>query len=159
MTSRNLLLRNRFATSNNLVTYPEFIKTISLFLYFTSKEGTSAISQTDEQKETAHNFRCPNVSCHRTFAKPLKASNLQKQSGEPYDACPYCLTEITVDDEEHGDAVEQNCAPTVFQNATKSPECKKHLGYLGERSVKEPVPDECMMCTAVVQCMLKKALE
>lgn len=36
----------------------------------------------------------------------------------------------------------------------KLPGCKNYLGYLGERSVKD-IPDECLVCTAIVQCMRK----
>jgi hypothetical protein len=35
-------------------------------------------------------------------------------------------------------------------------ECSHHLGYLSERSSKEKIPDECMMCKDIVECMLKK---
>ena len=33
-------------------------------------------------------------------------------------------------------------------------DCKKHFGYLSERSGKN-IPDECLICKAIVQCMLK----
>lgn len=83
---------------------------------------------------------------------------MQQRSGEPYFACPFCLTEITSADEQTG-SEEQTREPTVFENLTKSHDCKKHFGYLGERPPKAPVPDECMMCKLLVQCMLKKASE
>lgn len=38
-------------------------------------------------------------------------------------------------------------------------ECPHHLGYLSEKSSKEPIPDECMMCKDIVTCMLKKMKE
>ncbi len=36
----------------------------------------------------------------------------------------------------------------------KLPGCKYHLGYLGENSIKD-IPDDCLICTAIVQCMRK----
>jgi len=44
-----------------------------------------------------HSFTCPNPSCGKVFANPLKAENLCAKETQPYDACPYCLTEIVVD--------------------------------------------------------------
>jgi len=35
-------------------------------------------------------------------------------------------------------------------------ECSHHLGYLSEKSSKDQIPDECMMCKEIVTCMLKK---
>jgi hypothetical protein len=34
--------------------------------------------------------------------------------------------------------------------------CAHHLGYLSEKSSKDQIPDECMMCKDIVTCMLKK---
>jgi len=37
-----------------------------------------------------------------------------------------------------------------------SSQCKNHFGYLSQQSVKGQIPDECMVCKDVIQCMLKK---
>jgi hypothetical protein len=107
--------------------------------------------------------------------------NLQKDPAESYDACPYCLTEIVVEEEpaplytepeplEQEDITEPEEAeteieePAHMEEPVKPPEtpaeapseCLHHLGYLSERSSKEQIPDECMMCKDIVTCMLKK---
>ena len=33
--------------------------------------------------------------------------------------------------------------------------CTHHFGYLSERSSKEKIPEECMACPEIVNCMLK----
>jgi hypothetical protein len=38
----------------------------------------------------------------------------------------------------------------------KPSECRYHLGYLSERTAKEQIPDDCMMCKDIVDCMLRK---
>jgi hypothetical protein len=43
-----------------------------------------------------------------------------------------------------------SCAP---------PECKKQFGYLSQRAAKDQIPDECLTCSVIVQCMLKMAKE
>jgi len=107
--------------------------------------------------------------------------NLQQDTEEPYDACPYCLTEIvleeepTVAPEPEPFAQEETFEPEetepeieetsrmekpVEAPAAEAPsECLHHLGYLSEKSSKEQIPDECMMCKDIVTCMLKKMKE
>jgi len=110
---------------------------------------------------------CPNLLCGKLFTKPLRALNLRQDPAEPYDACPYCLTEITSNDElsapndilvEAEEAELEEDKPLVEQVELpgKSSECPYHLGYLSERSSKEQIPDKCMMCKDIVTCMLKK---
>ncbi|MFB3889249.1 MAG: hypothetical protein ACE14S_07135 [Candidatus Bathyarchaeia archaeon] len=53
----------------------------------------------------------------------------------------------------------QEETPKRVQVLENSPDCRKHFGYLSERSAKDGIPDECMTCKAIVQCMLKKTME
>ena len=107
--------------------------------------------------------------------------NLQQDSKEPYDACPYCLTEIVLDDEpsiasaepetfgpEETEELEEaeieveetaHVEEPVKTPEASSSECSHYLGYLSEKSSKEQIPDECMMCKDIVSCMLKKMKE
>ena len=110
--------------------------------------------------------------------------NLQQDTEEPYDACPYCLTEITEEEPDinfdesltlDSDSLESETIeaqeasvetePEVEEEESveekpsvseESSECKHHLGYLSEKSSKDQIPDECMMCKDIVTCMLKK---
>jgi len=34
--------------------------------------------------------------------------------------------------------------------------CQHHLGYLSEREKNQPIPDECIVCKDIVECMLRK---
>lgn len=113
--------------------------------------------------------------------------NLQQDNEEPYDACPYCLTEIVLDEEpaavydesevsKQEEIEEPEVAETeaeveeveeaahveepVESPAAEAPsECLHYLGYLSEKSSQEQIPDECMMCKDIVTCMLKKMKE
>ncbi|MEM3695378.1 MAG: hypothetical protein QXJ11_05405 [Candidatus Bathyarchaeia archaeon] len=40
--------------------------------------------------------------------------------------------------------------------STKPTTCTYHFGYLSQRSTKEKIPEECMMCEKIVQCMLQR---
>jgi hypothetical protein len=106
--------------------------------------------------------------------------NLQQENEEPYDACPYCLTEIVVEEEpadvytepetlekeeiEEPEETEveepaQAEEPVEAPAAETPSECAHYLGYLSEKSSNEQIPDECMMCKDIVTCMLKKMKE
>jgi len=122
------------------------------------------MSQIEEKTKKSSTFTCPNTSCAKVFTKPLRALNLQQDSEGPYDACPYCLTEIppdnglmvTCDEPKETEAEEKEYTEEQAEIPEKPSECGYHLGYLSERSPKEKIPDECMMCKDIVECMLKK---
>lgn len=103
---------------------------------------------------------CPNPACKRTFSKPLKTLNLQDDSTEPYDACPYCLTKIQemAVKNERRPVFQKKPEPEAKPSASKDkPEdCKHYLGYLSMRSQKEQIPEECLVCKKTVECMLMK---
>ena len=116
------------------------------------------IPQAEEAVEDASGFVCPNGSCRKVFAHPLKAITVGV-STEPYNACPYCLSEIPVDAEPVMlDSSEENRQSQVIERSetVKSPECKNYLGFLSHRPEGGPIPDECLTCMSIVQCMLKK---
>jgi uncharacterized Fe-S cluster-containing protein len=108
-----------------------------------------AISQANEETKIRRNYTCPNAACGKVFTKPLRALNLQLGPKEFYDACPYCLTEITADDEKTEEPLLEEVKPPE-----KSSSCSHYVGYLSERSTKD-VPDECMVCKDLLPCMLK----
>jgi hypothetical protein len=104
------------------------------------------------------------------FTAPIKAENLNVKHARSYDACPYCLTEITV--EKTSPVIEPSQKSEVevdvkaqyvrvprekeaLQTPLKTQGCVHHFGYLSERKTKEKIPEECMMCENIVQCMLK----
>lgn len=113
---------------------------------------------------------CPNPSCGRVFINPVKTENLCSKNTETYDACPFCLTEIVLDkssgsiEEKKGfeltEARSEQAVMLVEEKKLVEPpqsiqKCTHHFGYLSKRSSKEKIPEECMMCENIVQCMLK----
>ncbi|MEM1588813.1 MAG: hypothetical protein QXZ68_00820 [Candidatus Bathyarchaeia archaeon] len=104
---------------------------------------------------------CPNPICGKTFAKPLKVENLSYGNLVIYEGCPYCLTEIAIKDGvpmgeaklEHEQKPEKITVAQKF--SAETPGCRHYLGYLSERSSRENIPEECMVCPKIVQCMLK----
>lgn len=141
----------------------EFIKTINLRVVFPL--GGVVILTEQEPTNDESGFVCLNASCRKTFTHPLKAVNVAI-SPKPYDACPYCLSEIsrkavapvvTVQSkEDQPELKKQSTQKEADHAANTSPECKNFLGFLGQRPPKSPIPDECLTCQVIVQCMLRK---
>jgi len=120
-----------------------------------------------ENPKAAQEFTCANSSCGLVFSKPLKVTNLKAESSGFYDACPRCLTAI----EEEGLSANKGkpCATAESvkdqeilsdseeRETTPSPEvkCAHHFGYLSERTKNENIPEECVVCGNIVNCMLK----
>jgi hypothetical protein len=130
---------------------------------------TCAISNTGKKKT----FTCQNPSCKKTFIVPLKTLNLQQTPPNPYFACPYCLTKIELTDtppktEEKSkksflEAQPKNNQVDLEKKHVKKSEkpaaCQYHLGYLSERSSKQQIPDDCLVCKDIIECMLRKMRE
>jgi DNA-directed RNA polymerase subunit RPC12/RpoP len=115
-------------------------------------------------------FTCSNPSCGKVFVNPVKVKNLALKEAEPYYACPYCLTE-TVLEERTSAAIKKKqkkeikqieikesvVLPIEEKSGQKNPkaqECTHHFGYLSKRSSNDEIPEECMICENLVQCML-----
>ncbi|MCX8153567.1 MAG: hypothetical protein N3E52_03935 [Candidatus Bathyarchaeota archaeon] len=88
---------------------------------------------------------------------------MQEPSQEPYAACPFCFSEISIEpevsvqvDESQATFAKPETAELV-ETTGKSSTCNYYLGYLSERSTKDKIPEECMICKDILECMLKKA--
>jgi hypothetical protein len=140
----------------------------SLSLYFGFNKTINAhniadISNTQfEYVEETSVHTCPNPTCGKTFKNPLKALNLQRNT-EPYSACPYCLTKIEetpapIFIRTNEDTFEETLdVEAKGKTKLESPSaCRFHVGYLSERAQKEQIPDDCLVCKDIVDCMLRK---
>jgi hypothetical protein len=82
-------------------------------------------------------------------------------------ACPHCLGQIASD---LGPRFDDSATNVTVENVESKPEqprelerhvegpiakCAHHLGFLSERSSKEEISEECMVCEKIVRCMLK----
>ncbi len=113
-----------------------------------------------EEKTT---ITCPNKACNKVFEKPLKTINLQYNPKVLHDACPYCLEEIPAVENKSKKQPENTETPEIeaeeekpVQNQEKSYDCKYRFGYLSEKEPKQQIPDECILCPEIIDCMIKK---
>jgi hypothetical protein len=105
---------------------------------------------------------CPNKACGKVFTMPLTTLDLQQSSKEPYDACPYCLTEITITETESKNPTEKTVTEIAplegkpSQSQEKISDCSHYFGYMSEEENKKQMPEECMLCSQIMVCMVKE---
>jgi DNA-directed RNA polymerase subunit RPC12/RpoP len=109
---------------------------------------------------------CVYERCGRSFTAPVRLTDLShKPHSETYYACPYCFSKM--DELEHNlshdlKLMETEGNETTISNNPKkhaTPEditfqCPHHVGYLKKRSKDESVPDSCLTCPKILQCMV-----
>jgi uncharacterized Zn-finger protein len=87
--------------------------------------------------------------------------NLQQDSTQTYAACPYCLTRIDIeetgaDEKEEKEQLQVISDEKSIKTKEKPLSCQFHLGYLSEREQKQQIPEDCIICKDIVECMLRK---
>ena len=115
------------------------------------ESGTSIFSTTHE------NSRCG--TCGEEFQKPLLAMISSGVLIEEYYACPKCLAKVAsyernkVEVDEAGDEEEDSLEMKVEEKVDETVVCTHHMGYLKRRSKNTPVPEECLTCSKMIDCM------
>lgn len=125
-----------------------------------------------KMKMKSQTFKCSNPECGMVFANPIIVQDISSKNESSYNACPYCLTEMVI--EKASEVKEERRTlkkkrPKIEEAEAQPPKlkpprplsltedkCGYHFGYLSQRSRKEKIPEECMTCEKIVQCMLKK---
>ena len=104
--------------------------------------------------------------CGEDFEQPLFAMVFSDSLVEEYYACPKCLSKVAsvarqkdfeVDEVEEEAEVEEPVA-LKFEAAVESSVgdvagCAHSLGYLKRRPKNTPIPEECLTCSKMIDCM------
>lgn len=78
---------------------------------------------------------------------------------QKYYACPHCMTEVKESDSSENDEGERTMAslkqlkPSAAEGKT-SADCEHFFGYLKKRKKDTPIPEECLMCGRMIECLL-----
>jgi hypothetical protein len=105
----------------------------------------------DENQEL---FKCS--GCNGTFKKPLLATVCSHGYAQTYYACPRCLAKVGG---VMGSKNNKDVSPLAGKvkraviNQESTIECKHFLGYLKQRPKSISIPDECLVCDKIVECL------
>ncbi len=96
---------------------------------------------------------CQNPACRKVFSEQIIVENLRAPIKEPYQACPFCLTEIVASENV---VPEANGEQVLKEDSVEKPEnCQYYLGFLSEKPHEEAFPEECLTCKVIVRCMFE----
>jgi hypothetical protein len=93
------------------------------------------------------------------FNAPLLAVAFSDSLVQEYYACPKCLSKVhSVERQEQADVddvVEEDNSLDMEVEDTLAEEtsCTHHLGYLKRRPKNTSIPEECLTCSKMIECM------
>jgi len=115
---------------------------------------------------------CPNPKCGREIEEPILLTNLSVTPPEQYDACPHCFSKLepeTTGNQEEATVLDEDPSFQVLKKVedlilgsnrpqereSETSSCPEDFGYLANRPKDKPIPQECLLCPKMVDCMLK----
>ncbi len=105
---------------------------------------------------------CPNPKCHGEIEEPILLNRLATVAEEQYYACPHCLIKLDVDaenaqpqKEEEKKEIEKPLVKPAETGGKGPSACSRHFGYLANRPKDAPIPQECLVCSKIMNCILK----
>jgi hypothetical protein len=101
--------------------------------------------------------------CHDEFERPLLATVSSCGSVQKYYACPRCLSKVEdARHEGHEERIREKSSVSLEAvkkafEAKQSDEvkCRHSLGYLKKRGKDMPIPDECLTCDKMIECLIR----
>jgi DNA-directed RNA polymerase subunit RPC12/RpoP len=109
------------------------------------------------EEKLAH-FKCER--CGEEFKKPLLVTVSSTASAQKYLACPRCLTKMDIVKEtrtetkrEEHPSKEERAGTKRESSNLKEAECTHFLGYLKKRPKNTPIPDDCLTCEKMIECL------
>ncbi|MGD8565883.1 MAG: hypothetical protein PVF96_06005 [Candidatus Bathyarchaeota archaeon] len=94
--------------------------------------------------------------CGGAFHKPVLATVASGGQVQTYYACPRCMVQVSKEREEESpvEKVYASSSPPSAPASEGDSDCMKFLGYLKSRPKSTPVPDECLTCSKMIECLL-----
>ena len=100
-------------------------------------------------------------ACGEEFDAPLLAMVFSDYLVEEYYACPKCLSkvrsverqeeQVEVDEAEEEEA--NSLGMPIEEPSGDAMGCMHHLGFLKSRPKSTPIPEECLTCSKMIECM------
>jgi len=95
--------------------------------------------------------------CGNTFRTPILARVLTGGNIQTYDACPRCMTKVRSAQVEESKVRRIGNVSKTSETAQPVSEgnkrCGHFFGYLGKRTKTAPIPEPCLICAKMVECL------
>jgi hypothetical protein len=97
--------------------------------------------------------------CGKAFQKPVLATNSSNGLVQKYYACPRCLAEVHVESRrqegERETSVSMGPSGKSVVRLGDAVGCKHFVGYLKRRPKDMAIPDDCLTCGRMVECLAR----
>ena len=100
-------------------------------------------------------------ACGRIFLNSIQLTNHSATPMETYNACPFCFakqqdlrleqSEVKISTTSESEEIPLS---TIDDSNTKQTDCPHKFGYLKTRPKNTSVPDDCLTCPKMIQCLL-----
>ena len=121
------------------------------------------MERNQNQSETKENSACD--VCGEEYSEPLIAELHSGSIIEEYYACPRCLTKVgdveherkmetdeSLEEEEMPQEIEETATVETSKSEETQP-CPYYMGYLKKRQKGTAIPEGCLTCTKMIDCM------
>jgi hypothetical protein len=99
--------------------------------------------------------------CGKTFQKPILATVLTSGQTKKHYACPRCMTQVQdfkpAEKREEKPTASTMEATKLTIEAENTESCTHFFGYLKKREKQIPMPEECLTCVKMVECLFHDA--
>jgi hypothetical protein len=89
--------------------------------------------------------------CGGTFQKPILAKVSCNGQVQEYYACPHCMTRTN--NERKDITISEEDVKEPSARLENNVECKHFFGYLKTRPKDASIPDECLTCNKMIECL------
>jgi DNA-directed RNA polymerase subunit RPC12/RpoP len=100
-------------------------------------------------------FRCE--ECGEEFHEPILATVSSGLTAKEYYACPRCLSKVNdaeeIEDKEGEKQPEERKDLNIVEKSEGDIGCSHELGYLKKRPRDMPIPEECLVCDKMIECL------
>lgn len=103
-------------------------------------------------------------ACGRTFENPIRLTNLSATPLQIYNACPFCFSKLKgsivlneLDNLKVLNLKDSGTVPEKKRDNIESLEptgCPHYFGYLKKRPKNTPIPEVCLTCEKMIQCVI-----
>jgi len=99
-------------------------------------------------------MKCPYDGCAKSFDKPTVLTDSSTIPRQTFYACPHCMSKVDIlVDNMKVVGVKLIEYPRVFDSPAK---CVHYFGFLNTISRNAAIPDDCLVCPKVLQCITRK---
>jgi hypothetical protein len=94
--------------------------------------------------------------CGKSYRKPILATVLGSGNVQTYQACPFCMTKVRDVKPPKNEKVKDTILSKIQSTPTAPAldgKCGQYFGYLNKRPKGTPIPESCLTCEKMVECM------